>query len=139
MQSFIELSHPIVEGMKTFPGLPDPKSVFLVGQAGSPCRRFADAPELSQLPLDRFAELPFVHVAARAHFGRGIGPHAISLSRGRCSPAHTVLPGHGITIREHMTNLGALAAAGGRLHAAPIAWKGGTTFPVRAYVVRTSA
>ena len=54
-------------------------------------------------------------------------------------PAHTVLLGHGITICEHMTNLGALAVSGGRLHAVPIAWKGGATFPVRAYVVRPPA
>jgi kynurenine formamidase len=49
-------------------------------------------------------------------------------------PAHTILLGAGIPICEHMTNLQALPAAGGRLHAVPIAWKGGATFPVRAYV-----
>ena len=50
-------------------------------------------------------------------------------------PAHTQLLGAGIPVCEHMTNLEALEAAGGYLHAAPIAWVGGTTFPVRAYVV----
>lgn len=49
-------------------------------------------------------------------------------------PAHTILLGAGIPICEHMTNLAALPAQGGRLHAVPIAWKGGATFPVRAYV-----
>ena len=49
-------------------------------------------------------------------------------------PAHTVLLGAGIPICEHMTNLAALPAEG-FLHAVPIAWAGGTTFPVRAYVV----
>jgi arylformamidase len=49
-------------------------------------------------------------------------------------PAHTILLGAGIPICEHMTNLVALPAQGGRLHAVPIAWKGGATFPVRAYV-----
>lgn len=49
-------------------------------------------------------------------------------------PAHTTLLGAGIPICEHMTNLGSLNA-GGRLHAVPIAWVGGATFPVRAYVV----
>jgi len=33
-----------------------------------------------------------------------------------------------------MTNLASLPQNGGRLHAVPIAWKGGATFPVRAYV-----
>jgi len=49
-------------------------------------------------------------------------------------PAHTILLGAGIPVCEHMTNLGALPAEGGRLHAVPIAWRGGATFPVRAYV-----
>lgn len=49
-------------------------------------------------------------------------------------PAHTILLGAGIPVCEHMTNLAALPASGGRLHAVPIAWRGGATFPVRAYV-----
>jgi arylformamidase len=49
-------------------------------------------------------------------------------------PAHTTLLGAGIPICEHMTNLASLNP-GGRLHAVPIAWVGGATFPVRAYVV----
>jgi kynurenine formamidase len=50
-------------------------------------------------------------------------------------PAHTTLLGAGIPICEHMTNLEAVPASGGRLHAVPIAWVGGASFPVRAYVV----
>jgi kynurenine formamidase len=50
-------------------------------------------------------------------------------------PAHTLLLGAGIPICEHMTNLEALGSRAGRLHAAPIAWVGGATFPVRAYVI----
>ncbi len=50
-------------------------------------------------------------------------------------PAHTTLLGAGIPICEHMTNLGAVESNRGRLHAVPIAWVGGATFPVRAYVV----
>lgn len=49
-------------------------------------------------------------------------------------PAHTILLGAGVPVCEHMTNLAALPPQGGRLHAAPIAWRGGATFPVRAYV-----
>lgn len=50
-------------------------------------------------------------------------------------PAHTKLLGAGIPICEHMTNLDALPQIDGRLHAVPIAWVGGATFPVRAYVI----
>ena len=53
-------------------------------------------------------------------------------------PAHTILLGAGIPVCEHMTNLSALHAGVGRLHAVPIAWVGGATFPVRAYVVTTA-
>ena len=49
-------------------------------------------------------------------------------------PAHTILLRAGIPICEHMTNLAELHASGGHLHAVPIAWRGGATFPVRAYV-----
>lgn len=49
-------------------------------------------------------------------------------------PAHTRLLGAGIPVCEHMTNLAEVRERA-RLHAAPIAWVGGATFPVRAYVV----
>ena len=50
-------------------------------------------------------------------------------------PAHTLLLGAGVPVCEHMTNLESLDSSGGWLHAVPIAWKGGASFPVRAYVV----
>src|SRR2546421_1597701 len=50
-------------------------------------------------------------------------------------PAHTKLLGAGIPVCEHMPNLNAMPATGARLHAVPIAWVGGGTFPVRAYAV----
>jgi len=50
-------------------------------------------------------------------------------------PAHTILLGAGIPVCEHMSKLEALEPDGGFLHAAPIAWVGGASFPVRAYVV----
>lgn len=54
-------------------------------------------------------------------------------------PAHTKLLGAGIPVCEHMTNLAAIPAGGGKLHAVPIAWVGGATFPVRAYVIAEDA
>jgi arylformamidase len=53
-------------------------------------------------------------------------------------PAHTLLLGAGVPVCEHLTNLGALDPSG-RLHAVPIAWRGGATFPVRAYVMSDDA
>ena len=50
-------------------------------------------------------------------------------------PAHSILLGAGVPICEHMTNLAAVESDRGRLHAVPIAWVGGATFPVRAYIV----
>lgn len=50
-------------------------------------------------------------------------------------PAHTTLLEAGIPVCEHMANLAAVPESGGRLHAVPIAWVGGASFPVRAYVL----
>jgi kynurenine formamidase len=50
-------------------------------------------------------------------------------------PAHTLLLGAGIPVCEHLTNLASVPPEGAYLHAVPIAWVGGATFPVRAYVL----
>jgi len=50
-------------------------------------------------------------------------------------PVHTRLLGDGILILEHLTGLGAVPARGARLHAAPLAWHGVGTWPVRAYAL----
>lgn len=217
MPTFVEVSHPINEGMKTYPGLPVPEvrvildydashgryaegveffiaSLHLCGNTGtyvdSPMHRFRDAADLSQLPLERLAHLPVELIDVRGSSKRGVTHDVL---RGRrlagkavlfhtgwsahwrreryfepnpflteecCRaivdagalfagidslniddildlrrPAHTTLLGAGIPVCEHMTNLNALASSGGHLHAVPIAWKGGATFPVRAYVM----
>ena len=49
-------------------------------------------------------------------------------------PAHTILLRAGIPVGEHFTNLESVPN-GSRLHAVPIPWVGGATFPVRAYVI----
>lgn len=216
MPRFIEVSHPIDAGMKTYPGLPEPRaetlldyepsrqhygdqaeffiaSLHLCGNTGtyvdSPCHRFRGAADLARLPLDRLAHLPVAVVDATDYSNRGIGPDVFRgldlraravlirtewsrhwrtdayfdphpfLTAGACDrlldagavfvgidslniddiqnharPAHTKLLGAGVPVCEHMTNLAA-ASAGGYLHAVPIAWKGGASFPVRAYVV----
>jgi len=50
-------------------------------------------------------------------------------------PAHSTLLGVGVLVLEHLTNLAALHDRDGRLHAAPLPWRGIGTWPVRAYVV----
>ena len=214
MSRFIELSHPIVEGMETYRPLPTPrvevlndydasryegKSEFLIaslhicGNTGtyvdSPRHRFRGAVDLAGLHLERVADLPVVAVDAM-QVGRAIGPESLPSGdlKGKAvlfrtdfsrhwgtesyfsgnpyltadasealaaagpafvgidslnidnitdmaRPAHTNLLGAGIPICEHMTNLAAIASGAGRLHAVPIAWVGGATFPVRAYLV----
>jgi kynurenine formamidase len=64
----------------------------------------------------------------------GIDAANVDDTRDPARPAHTILLGAGIPVCEHMTNLAALAGSG-RLHAVPIAWIGGASFPVRAYVI----
>jgi kynurenine formamidase len=50
-------------------------------------------------------------------------------------PAHTQLLGAGVLVLEHLTGLGAVPNRGARLHAAPPAWRGVGTWPVRAYAL----
>ena len=214
MTRFVELSHPIVEGMETYRPLPTPRvevlndydasrydgmsefliaSLHLCGNTGtyvdSPRHRFRAAIDLAGLRLEQLADVPVV-VADVTQIGRAIGPDAVpagdlhgkavlfrtDVSRhwgtdsyfhgnpfltaeasdklatagaafvridslniddvaDMSRPAHTRLLRAGIPICEHMTNLAAIASGAGRLHAVPIAWVGGATFPVRAYLV----
>jgi arylformamidase len=216
MARLIELSHEIVPGMKTYPGLPEPTvevlldyeasreryqnqaefyiaSLHLCGNTGtyvdSPRHRYRDGVDLAGLSLERVANLPLVLIdvtaAGRAINGDAVRSLALTgkavLFRTDFSnlwgtpayftdnpfltadaadllvskrpafvgidslniddtgdpsrPAHSKLLGAGIPICEHMTNLKALPTSGARLHAVPIAWVGGGTFPVRAYAV----
>ena len=216
MPRFVELSHQIVPGMKTYPGLPEPQvdvvvdyessreryhgqaefyiaSLHLCGNTGTyvdaPRHRYRDATDLAGLPLERLADLAIVLVDATST-GRAIGETAFQdlqldgravlvrtdfserwgttayfsdnpfLTAGACDllvsrgpafvgidslniddigdpsrPAHTRLLRAGIPIGEHFTNLKSLPAEAARLHAVPIAWVGGATFPVRAYAI----
>jgi arylformamidase len=214
---FIEISHIIEPGMKTYPGLPEPRaevlldheasraryqgkaefliaSLHLCGNTGtyvdSPLHRYRGGMDLAQLPLERLAHLPVVVVDVRGRPGRGVERERLEgldvrdkavliqtgwserwgtdayfesnpfLTAGACEllveggarfvgidslniddtsdparPAHTVLLGAGIPVCEHLTHLAQVPPGGGFLHAVPIAWAGGTTFPVRAYVL----
>src|SRR5947209_5665287 len=98
MPRFVELSHEIVPGMKTYPGLPEPRvdvevdyeasrqryqnqaefyiaNLHLCGNTGtyvdSPRHRYRDGMDLAGLPLGRLANLPTVIVDA-TQAGRAI-------------------------------------------------------------------
>jgi arylformamidase len=86
-----------------------------------------------------FTDHPFLgEAAARLLAERGaalvgIDSHNIDDTRQRTRPVHTILLRAGISICEHLTNLGALPATGFRLTAAPPKVEGMGTFPVRAF------
>jgi kynurenine formamidase len=216
MSEFIEVSHQVSAGMKTYPGLPEPSvevvfdydqsaeryqgkaeffiaSLHVCGNTGtyvdSPIHRYRGGADLASLPLERLADLDTV-VLNCSEGERAIGPEALTavelryravlirtdfsrhwgtpeyfgpnpfLTADACAllvragalfvgidslniddtadpsrPAHTILLGAGVPVCEHMTNLAAVPESGGRLHAVPIAWVGGASFPVRAYVI----
>jgi arylformamidase len=100
----IDLSHTIEHGMTTYPGLPGPLicdylsreasrshyapgvefhigKIEMVANTGtyldSPFHRYADGKDLSQLPLERLADIEAVVVRAPAS-GRAIGPEAFA-------------------------------------------------------------
>ncbi len=102
MPRFIELSHQIVPGMKTYPGLPEPKvdvlldyeasheryqnqaefyiaSLHLCGNTGtyvdSPRHRYRSGIDLAGLSLERLANLPTLVIDA-TEAGRAIGGDA---------------------------------------------------------------
>ncbi len=217
MRRFVELSHRIEPGMKTYPRLPEPRaetfvdhessrsryenkaefliaSLHLCGNTGtyvdSPRHRYRGGSDLAELPLESLAQLPTVVVDATSSPHRGIGPEALRgfqlrdhavlvrtqwsrfwrtpayfephpfLTAEVCDmlveegarfvgidslniddvddlsrPAHTKLLGANIPICEHMTNLESVPPSESFLHAVPIAWVGGASFPVRAYVI----
>jgi kynurenine formamidase len=214
--TFIEVSHQIRPGMKTYPELPEPQaevlldyeasrtryqgkaefliaSLHLCGNTGtyvdSPRHRYREGADLAGLPLDRLADLPVTVIDAtaagrairagvlpamdlssravlfRTDFSKNWGTKTYFsnnpfLTAETCEqlvamrpafvgidslniddtgdpsrPAHSMLLRAGIPICEHMTNLEVIPAGDARLHAVPIAWVGGATFPVRAYVI----
>lgn len=217
MARLIDLSHPIHNGMPSYPGFPEPsigahlthqqsrphyqgQAEFyvsrydLVGSLGtymdSPFHRYPEGADLSQLPLERVADLPGVVVDARRASGRGLGAQLLEglrvrgkavlfrtdwserwgkssyfepapyLSTELCRtlvdrgaalagvdfwnvddtadpsrPAHSTLLAGGVLIVENLANLAALPPGGFRLHAAPLAIRGGAAVPLRVYAV----
>lgn len=88
-----------------------------------------------------FAPTPFLTREACEHLvAQGpalVGIDAVNLDdlADLSRPARTLLLSAGIPICGHLRNLAAVPTRGGFLHAVPLAWRGGATFPVRAYVM----
>jgi kynurenine formamidase len=115
---FVDLSHPVVHGQVTYPGLPPPAvsahltreasrghygpgvefligRIDMVGNTGTyvdaPFHRYPDGADLAALPLHRLADLPGLVVRARGA-GRSIGREVIDARLGsRALRGHAVL------------------------------------------------
>lgn len=101
----LDLTHPIYGGMLTHPGIPTPAigpftsreqasshyasdvsfemtRIEMVTSIGtyvdSPAHRFAGMPDLSEVPLERYVDLPGLVVDVRGIRTRGIGPEVFS-------------------------------------------------------------
>lgn len=101
----VELNHPIVAGMTTYPGLPGPEitphftreasrahyapgvefaidRISMVGNTGtyldSPYHRYSGGADLAALPLEVVADVPAVVVRLADTGDRGIGPRALA-------------------------------------------------------------
>ena len=101
---FVDLSHPIVEGMTTYPGLPVPEIrphltreassahyapgvtfaidvITMCGNTGtyvdSPFHRLADGKDLGELPLERLVDVPAVRVDVTGSGSRAIDARAL--------------------------------------------------------------
>lgn len=101
----VDLSHVIREGLVTLPGLPAPVITPHLTREDS-VHHYADGIDAINIDL--------------------MVPHGER-------PAHTRFLAEGIHVVEHLTNLGALPESGALFTAAPPAFAGFGTFPVRAY------
>jgi kynurenine formamidase len=116
LDRYVDLSHTIAHGMATYPGLPGPEisdhltreasraryapgtefqigRISMVGNTGtyldSPFHRYDGGADLSEVPIDRLADLPGIRI--RAGSGLAIGPEAFEGLdvRGRAVLVHT--------------------------------------------------
>jgi kynurenine formamidase len=209
----VDLSHPVREGMTTYPGLPGPelddflsfeasrghydqgtefqiRRLSMVTSTGTyldaPRHRVREGADVSQVALGRCAMLPAVVVDSRGaveigpkhvrgdvlgcavlfltgwdrHWGTdeygghdhphlapetadllvrggaalaGIDSVNVDGTRTGARPIHTTLLRAGVLIVENLTNLAAVPARGARFTAAPLAFEGLPSFPVRAF------
>ena len=108
----VDLSHEIVDGMVTHPGIPGPViSTFVTHEASA--ARYAPGTTFEIGRIDLVAD---------------------SLADAR-RPAHTAILDAGIPLVEHLTGLDRLPPDGWRFFAVPPRIRGMGTFPVRAFAL----
>jgi arylformamidase len=119
----VDLSHPVVAGMTTYPGLPEPvirpyltreasashygpgvsfaiDVIELCGNTGtyldSPFHRYAYGADLAALPLERLVDVPCVRIDVTGLASLAIGPDDLRLAdlRGRAVLIHTGFARH---------------------------------------------
>ncbi|MFG1701622.1 cyclase family protein [Nonomuraea sp. M3C6] len=130
-----ELSHRIVDGMITYPGVPAPRlSVHLSREdsrkvyAPGTDAYFHGHPYLAPESAAWLADQGAALVGIDSLNIDDTPPHGER-------PAHSILLKAGIPLVEHLTGLAALPGEGFRFHAAPPMVAGMGTFPVRAYAI----
>lgn len=138
---FIDLSHRIVDGMTTYPGLPGPELTDRLGRADTGAH-MAPGASLHHFGTSTYADAaPFLAEEAVAELVRRgaamVGIDSLNLDDvdDLRRPAHAQLLGAGIPIVEHLRGLEQLPADGFQFTATPPPVAGMGTFPVRAFAV----
>src|SRR2546423_7991553 len=151
MSDFIDLSHTISDGLITYPGLPAPLicdflsreqsrehyapgtefqigSIRMCSNTGtyldSPFHRYAEGVDLSELPLERLAEIPAVTIDVTGSRDRAVEHHQLVPYdvRGRAVPIRTGWDRHWRTHASFASHPFLTAEAANLLvHAAPAA------------------
>ncbi len=155
MGKFVELNHPLEDGMVPYPGLPSPKIGSFLDAAPSSDRSITlecSAPELRGRAVlvrtgwDRrwgtdaywepgpYLSGAFINLLVRANASLvGVDFWNVDNTEDPSRPAHTRLLAEGILIVEHLCNLSALPRTGFRFSAVPPRIVRGASFPVRAF------
>ena len=167
----VDVSHDICDGMVTYPGLPAPSVgthlsreaaeeiygpgiTFQIGMielctnTGTyldvPFHRYADGHDLTELALERVADVPAVCIDARGKKTIDLDPAALEGLTGHAVLIHTGHAQHWgtdayfeshpyIPIVEHLRGLEALPTFGFQFSAVPPKIEGAGTFTVRAW------
>jgi kynurenine formamidase len=147
MPQYIDLSHSIVPGLKTYPDLPSPvigaymtrhesKARYASGTTfhiGKIAMVSNTATYIEGHPF-LTAKAAEILVAAGAKLV-GIDSLNIDSTDNGARPVHSTLLGAGIPIVEHLCNLERLPSSGFRFFATPVKVQGMGSFPVRAFAM----
>jgi kynurenine formamidase len=141
----VDLSHEIVDGMTTHPGIAPPAISTVLSFEDSAARyapgtvfeirkieMMANTGTYLDTPAHRFPAALLVNRGAALV---GIDSLNVDSLAEPSRPAHTAILAAGIPLVEHLTGLAALPATGFRFFAVPPRVRGMGTFPVRAFAI----